>query len=731
MNEGRAEMDLSLYQEGVEAALQVARAGVWELHMSDLTSKYSDGYYQLMGMSPEEGRKEAGFWRKRAHPDDMERVQQRFEEYAARPAGLFEEEYRLRHADGRWVWVFVRGRAVELDEDGSCRRAVGFIVDVSERRALYDSLRRSEERYRLAVNAIRGMVYEVDLSTDHLVQHGVEDLLGYNPASDSSALEIWLHFIHAEDRDEVYRVVREHRRTGAPYELTYRVKHADGRMLRVWHRGTYLMDEAGVPYRAFGVIEDVTADWKLREELRETERQLRESQQVLHTVAAISPVHLTLFDRDLRCVFANRSVSGGDASEILGRRIEDILPGPHGAAAARLFAEVLTDGSGRDFVDHMDLPGVGLRHIHVLLRPVQREGEVIGLVANVTDITDARHQQAQQRLQASIIERMREGVMLMDRNAQILFTNPALDAMFDCSPGELAGRNAAVLHLHQAKGFDDLPQLVRASAESDRTIVSDLEGPPRAGVLHTYQCLISGAKFGDESCVIAVISDISEHKRLQRELLQLEARVQHQIGSDLHDGVGQQLAGIAMMLKSLVRRIGVRDAREVRADVQHIIDLVNQALQSTRSLARGLAPVRTDREGLYEGFEELAQHVFERYHVRVQLDLELPEEAEGIDENCASNIYRIAQEGVLNAARHGRATHIALLLRVGGGVAELVVSDDGRGFDPQKVGRGGMGLRVMRFRAQMLGGYLSVESVPGGGTTLRCRCPLSPEREVA
>jgi signal transduction histidine kinase len=144
-----------------------------------------------------------------------------------------------------------------------------------------------------------------------------------------------------------------------------------------------------------------------------------------------------------------------------------------------------------------------------------------------------------------------------------------------------------------------------------------------------------------------------------------------------------------------------------------------------------VASRRCAREGLYEGFEELAQHVFERYHVRVQLDLELPEEAEGIDENCASNIYRIAQEGVLNAARHGRATHIALLLRVGGGVAELVVSDDGRGFDPQKVGRGGMGLRVMRFRAQMLGGYLSVESVPGGGTTLRCRCPLSPEREVA
>ena len=94
-------------------------------------------------------------------------------------------------------------------------------------------------------------------------------------------------------------------------------------------------------------------------------------------------------------------------------------------------------------------------------------------------------------------------------------------------------------------------------------------------------------------------------------------------------------------------------------------------------------------------------------------------------------LYRIAQEGVLNAARHAGATQIHLRLRVAGADVELLVIDDGKGFDPLQFARGGMGLRIMRFRAQLIGGYLSVESRPGAGTTLRCRCPVKVSKEAA
>jgi signal transduction histidine kinase len=86
---------------------------------------------------------------------------------------------------------------------------------------------------------------------------------------------------------------------------------------------------------------------------------------------------------------------------------------------------------------------------------------------------------------------------------------------------------------------------------------------------------------------------------------------------------------------------------------------------------------------------------------------------------------------VLNAARHADAEQIHLRLRISGQDVELLVIDNGRGFDPLAFARGGMGLRIMRFRAQLIGGYLSVESRPGAGTTLRCRCPVQVSKEAA
>ena len=207
----------------------------------------------------------------------------------------------------------------------------------------------------------------------------------------------------------------------------------------------------------------------------------------------------------------------------------------------------------------------------------------------------------------------------------------------------------------------------------------------------------------------------------------VESRVQHQVGSDLHDGVGQQLAASRMMLKSLERRLGRRDSGDLRSD--RPADRGSRERSPAEHAFAGARPctVHSDRE-VCRGARNCAER-----------DGSLPVKGGWtessrrmrIGADTASNLYRIAQEGVLNAARHSKANQISVRLGVTAGMAELLVKDDGHGFDPQKVTSGGMGLRVMRFRAQMLGGYFSVESEPGGGTTLHCRCPLLPAQEAA
>jgi PAS domain S-box-containing protein len=371
------------------------------------------------------------------------------------------------------------------------------------------------------------------------------------------------------------------------------------------------------------------------------------------------------------------------------------------------------------------------RHVrHAGTYHLGADGRPIRALGVIEDVTEAQNQRQQLLLQATIIERMSEGVMLLTRDGTILFANQAFEQLFGYGRGQLEGCNAHMLSFRSTANFEGLLRTVFEGTTGERTSIIDLEGRRSDGSMCPIQGYFSSIMFGDTRCVVTVATDVSESKKLEREVMQVATRVQQRIGGDLHDGLGQQLAGIAMMLQGLGQRVSNAGISALSAEVDEIVKLVNAAIRSTRSLARGLSPVRPSREGLLEGFEELVNQVLERYRIRVHMELSLPDEM-SLDENTATNLYRIAQEGVLNAARHADASQIHLRLRVAGPDVELLIIDDGKGFDPLQFARGGMGLRIMRFRAQLIGGYLSVESRPGAGTTLRCRCPVRMSKEAA
>ena len=719
------DMTTSLSAMAVDEALLCARAGTWDVDLRDDRVRYSDSCYRMLGIEPRVGEGMPRFWRERVHPEDAERVLDSFRGYIQHPLGQWEQEYRLRHADGHWIWVLARGRARERDFDGSALRLSGFMLDFSERQQQLDDLKTAEYRYRQATSVVRGMIYEMDMDTNRISQTGLNRLIGWDVTDDVDAIAEWFRTLHPEDLERVQNMVESHHRSGAPYDTMYRALHADGHYIHIWHRGTYLKDGSGKVTRAFGVAEDVTSEVQLRESLRNAEQALRQSQKTLRTVADASPVHLALFDCQRRCVFANHSLAGAGAEDLVGRRLEEMMPEGQVGEALQLFEQVVGSGRGAEITQEIQFPGRAPVLFHIHLQPVHEEGQVAGVVVNMADVTESRKLAVQQHFQAGIIERMREGVVLLRRDATMLFTNPAFDAMFGFPVGALLGRSVRELSFRPNREFDEFARLTLTAVDMDRSSLVEFEGRHRDGSSRTMHCLLSGIPLGNERCVLGVLTDVTEQKALQRELLQVEARVQHQIGSELHDGLGQQLAGVAMILKSLQGRIAQTSDTGLHRDVQGVIDQVNLAMQSTRSLARGLAPVRTDRQSLIEGFEELAQQVMDTHGVKVNLALDLPANVR-LDENTASNLYRIAQEGILNAARHGRARHIDMRIIVRDSEAELTVSDDGQGFDPNDSQGGGMGLRVMRFRAQMLNGFLSVESRVGGGTTLRCHCPLRP-----
>jgi PAS domain S-box-containing protein len=217
--------------------------------------------------------------------------------------------------------------------------------------------------------------------------------------------------------------------------------------------------------------------------------------------------------------------------------------------------------------------------------------------------------------------------------------------------------------------------------------------------------------------IVCVSFDITERRRLEKELLEVSAREQRRIARDLHDGLGQELTGIFYLCRGLAKDLATEGSTRA-ADATDVAEMVKHALAMTRSLARGLQPVELDAEGLVSALHHLASTASKVYEVACRVACD--KSAVIRDNAVAEHLYRIAQEAVNNAITHGRAGEIVIALGGERGKGILEVRDNGSGFPADVDWDKGMGLRIMGHRAGMIGGVLDVRAQPGGGTVLTC-----------
>ena len=223
----------------------------------------------------------------------------------------------------------------------------------------------------------------------------------------------------------------------------------------------------------------------------------------------------------------------------------------------------------------------------------------------------------------------------------------------------------------------------------------------------------------------------AEARALEREVVEISDHEQRRIGHDLHDGLGQHLTGIAFIGRLLGRRLAARGAAEAE-DARRIEELMQKAIAWTRDLAAGLAPVEARAEGLPDALRELALNAEEIFKVPCAFRLSLPPgdtRAALPEPAAATHVYRIAQEAVSNAIRHGRASHVWIGLSAEPGRCVLTVRDDGVGVPERAAREGasdGMGLKTMAYRSRIIGGSLDVRRGEDGGTVVTCTLPVGP-----
>ncbi len=220
---------------------------------------------------------------------------------------------------------------------------------------------------------------------------------------------------------------------------------------------------------------------------------------------------------------------------------------------------------------------------------------------------------------------------------------------------------------------------------------------------------------------IALTGEIQERERLEKEILEIQEREQRRIGSDLHDGLCQHLTATSMAAQVLGEKLNAKSAPEI-TDAKEVLRLVEDSIALTRDLARGISPAEMEMEGLIIALREFAANISRLFKINCAFDCDSPPLIS--DSVTAAHLYRIMQEAVNNALRHGKPKQIVISLSSQKKQIELTVEDDGTGLpDDWQKGRG-MGTRIMARRAAMMGGKFSIEPNPTGGTFVKCSIPV-------
>ena len=215
---------------------------------------------------------------------------------------------------------------------------------------------------------------------------------------------------------------------------------------------------------------------------------------------------------------------------------------------------------------------------------------------------------------------------------------------------------------------------------------------------------------------------MAERRRLEHELLEITEKERRRIGLDLHDDLGQKLSGVALMAKGLQLKLAKQKSADEAKEAGKIHTLLEQAMHHARDLAHDLATLEFTEQDLTVALKNLLTHVKESFPIpcRFKVDAEVPPLEPGV----VRQLCKIAQESLTNAIKHGKARQVAIMLSNGDSALTLTIRNSGTPF-PSVVGQNaGMGLRIMKYRANLIGATLKIEPGRPDGTVVTCRLPL-------
>jgi len=709
-------------EERRRLAAEIARIGIWEWNLETGALEADEAVRQLARQRADQAWTGPDEFLGRFAEEDRAKLDSAMRA-AISGKSTCREVARMPLPDGstRWLYIYAQ-RQVAAGRLGPW--VFGLIMDVTEqKRAEEEALRRGELLELASLGAGIGTwnwypqrdFAEMDATSLEL--HGLRGSHPVRPTTECNATT------HPDDLPELNRLeadlaagLRER------FDYAYRVRRPEGGWRWLMDRSRVTgRDDQGRVTRVSGVTVDIDA-----EKARETEL----AEQRLRLTLALKASRQGLWDLDVEKdeQYVDErygEITGLDPARVLRhhRVFNELIHEQDRARfAAAASACIAGEQEELSFEGRLLTPDGRLKWISVdgAVVKLKPDGTAARLIGTLSDITQRRRIDQLVRAGEFVAS---SGSYEFDAGADRYFWSQGTYRVFEF-PLDYVPRRGAIEALLLPSSRPKTEQALRALREEGREFDIEVEARTVRGRQIWVRMMGRAETFaGRPVRFYGIVQDVTPRKRLESALVDATNREQQRLGRELHDGLGQELAGIAMRLQGLKGSLQAAGPK-LAEPVDRIGALLSAAIRSTRMLAHGLAPVSAGQGGLEAALERLADDTASAYGIPVSVSLDL-QHSIGLDDVAAGHLYRICQEALGNAVRHGKPSSIQIRLRTTLDTLILEVVDDGIGIPRPAERQDGMGLQSMSYRAEALHGTLEVARVDSGGTCIRARVPLT------
>ena len=725
----------------------------------------------LLGYPPERATDDRTWWWATVHPDDVERVQAA-NRLAFATSVDFDQVYRMRTTDGRWVWVRDKARPV-YDDDGRIGYWQGFMVDVSEQMEAEGRLRQAEARYRAMVELIPAVTYTDYVGADGLTSMGfvspqMKAILGFSPQRFLDDADLWFELMHPDDLAHLRSIDAFNNADFEVFDHEYRMRHADGHWVWVHDISTAVLDHEGKLDYFLGFLTDVSSR-------RDAEERLREAELTFRTMVEQNPAvfYVQKLDPDDPSQAITTYVGPGD-EELTGYPRQAVANDPahwkrlvHPDDRERVFAaDASSNADGSDVfseeyrIVRKDGQIVWVLDQARLVRPEDRPPYWQGFQLNIT-----ARKEAEQRLQDAhehlrlMVDSALDAVVSMDMEGMIIGWNPQAETTFGWSAEEVLGHSLVdtiVPHAHRAAHTEGLRRWHETGTGAVLNSRIEIQALRRDGRMIPVELSIVPVAVGEETVFSGFIRDISQRKRAQEDLeraleVERQAAVRLRALDEMKDTFLQAVShdlrtplaailGMAITLERGDVGLSPEETRELAGRIEHNARRLERLVTNLLDLDRLARGVLTPTFEPTDVGDLVRRMVTETDPSGQQVEVSAESFILPID---PPKVERIVENLIVNAIRHtpaGTSVHVSVtgsangvMIAVedeGGGVPadlrERIFEEFRQGTDaPQPSPGVGIGLTLVRRFAEMHHGRAWVEEREGGGASFRVFLPTT------